>query len=212
MDSFDDQVVSRPARRHGAEPRRPTCAAGQAVAELPRRRRGSDGRLSAAVGAGCGTPHDSARTSTDFDAHVEAEFGADSGATTVTAMPTPDSVLEEQCAELLLRFRRRRIALSAAIIELTALARRPAMLTDDELASHLARIDHAHRGGAVKTHLTGPWAGAPTGRAIAGHLGVGKTKLRAVRDAYYTLYLGLRPYDADEPVTPTSDGPCVNAR
>ena len=164
------------------------------------------------MGPGCGTPRGSAPANADFDPHVNAEFDVGSGATTVTALPTPDSVLEEQCAELLLRFRRRRIALSAAITELTALARRPAMLTDDELASHLDRIDHAHRVGALKTHPTGPWAGAPTGRAIAGHLGVGKTKLRAVRDTYYTLYLGLRPYDADEPVGPTSDGPCVIAR
>lgn len=110
------------------------------------------------------------------------------------------TLLQEQYAEVLLRFRRRALPLTAAIEELTRLARRPRVLDDSELQSLLSRIDHAHRGGTLKTHVAGLWAGAPTGRAIAERFGVGKVKLRDVRDAYYTLHLGLPPFNADETV------------
>ncbi|MEC3979042.1 hypothetical protein [Amycolatopsis sp. H20-H5] len=40
----------------------------------------------------------------------------------------------------------------------------------------------------------------PAGQAIAERFGVGKVKLRNVRDAYYTLPLGLPPFNADEPL------------
>uniref|UniRef100_UPI003F49AB89 hypothetical protein n=1 Tax=Amycolatopsis sp. CA-293810 TaxID=3239926 RepID=UPI003F49AB89 len=119
-------------------------------------------------------------------------------------MPGSTTLLQEQYAEVLLRFRRRALPLIAAIGELTRLARRPHVLDDDELQSLLSRIDHAHRDGTLRIHTEGPWAGAPTGRAIAERYGVGKVKLRDVRDAYYTLYLGLPPFDADEPVLTTS--------
>ncbi|MBE1580448.1 hypothetical protein ACFORH_43210 [Amycolatopsis roodepoortensis] len=122
-------------------------------------------------------------------------------------MPEPTTLLQEQYAEVLLRFRRRALPLTAAIGELARLARRPQILDDHELQSLLSRIDHAHRSGTLRAHVEGPWAGAPTGRAIAERFGVGKVKLRDVRDAYYTLHLGLPPFDADEPVpAPPSTG------
>ncbi|MFE5565920.1 hypothetical protein ACFQ68_13120 [Amycolatopsis japonica] len=119
-------------------------------------------------------------------------------------MPESTALLQEQYAEVLLRFRRRSLPLTAAIGELTRLARRPHVLDDDELQSLLSRIDHAHRDGILRTHTAGPWAGAPTGRAIAEQFGVGKVKLRDVRDAFYTLHLGLPPFDADEPIPATA--------
>lgn len=108
-------------------------------------------------------------------------------------------LLQEQYAEMLLRFRRHALPLTAAIDELTRLSRRPQVLGDTELQSLLSSIDHAHRDGILKIHRVGQWTGAPTGRAIAERFGVGKAKLRDVRDAYYTLYLGLPPFDANEP-------------
>uniref|UniRef100_UPI003F498E31 hypothetical protein n=1 Tax=Actinokineospora sp. CA-119265 TaxID=3239890 RepID=UPI003F498E31 len=111
----------------------------------------------------------------------------------------PTGVLEEQYAQLLLRVRRGTVSLADALAELGALAHRPAIIGDVELAGALTRIDHEHRAGLLRTHPTGWWAGAPTGRAIAELVAVGKVKLPAVRDAYYTLYLGLRPFDADDP-------------
>lgn len=108
-------------------------------------------------------------------------------------------LLEEQFAELLLRFRHRNLPLTTAISELTRLAMRPTVISDTELQSLLSRITEAHHAGTLKTHATGLWANAPTGCAIAEQFGVGKTKLRSVRDAYYTLCLGIRPFDADEP-------------
>ncbi|MEC3978055.1 hypothetical protein QMK34_22525 [Amycolatopsis sp. H20-H5] len=115
-------------------------------------------------------------------------------------MMSSTTLLQEQYAEVLLRFRRRALPLTAAIEELTRLARRSSVLDDSELQSLLSRIDHAHSGGTLKTHTAGPWTGAPTGRAIAERFGVGKVKLRDVRDAYYTLHLGLPPFNADETV------------
>jgi hypothetical protein len=44
----------------------------------------------------------------------------------------------------------------------------------------------------------------PTGQAIASSVRIGKRKVRIVRDAYYTLYLGLSPFDADDPSPTTS--------
>lgn len=110
--------------------------------------------------------------------------------------PTP--LLEEQYAELLLRFRRHELPITAAIAELHRLAGRALVVDDVELRSLLARVDHAHMTGSLNTHPSGSWTGAPTGRAIAVTFGIGKRKLRVVRDAYYTLHLGLCPYDADE--------------
>jgi hypothetical protein len=117
-------------------------------------------------------------------------------------MPSSTPLLQEQYADVLLRFRRRDLPLTATITELTRLAGRPQVLDDTELQSLLSRIDHAHRGGTLRTHDTGLWTGAPTGRAIAERIAVGMVKLHHVRDAYYTLHLGLPPFDADEPVPP----------
>ncbi|MET9265287.1 hypothetical protein [Amycolatopsis sp. NPDC004079] len=107
---------------------------------------------------------------------------------------------EAQLADVLVRFAYRGLPLSAALAEITALVGRPGRVSDDELDVLLARIDSEHRAGRLRTHPAGLWAGAPTGIAIARGFGIGKAKLRAVRDAYYTLYLGLPPFDADEPL------------
>ncbi len=109
-----------------------------------------------------------------------------------------DSVLQDQYAEVLLRFRRRSATLSESIEELVRLGRRELVMNDAKLQSLLSQIDHAHREGTLKTHGAGRWCGAPTGRAIAERFGVGKVQLRFVRDAYYTLHLGLAPFDADD--------------
>uniref|UniRef100_UPI003F4966DC hypothetical protein n=1 Tax=Amycolatopsis sp. CA-096443 TaxID=3239919 RepID=UPI003F4966DC len=107
---------------------------------------------------------------------------------------------EAQLADVLVRFAYRGLPLSAALTELAALTSRPDRVADAELELLLARIDSEHRAGRLRTHQSGRWAGAPTGAAIAQQCGVGKAKLRAVRDAYYILYLGLPPFDADEPL------------
>ncbi|MCK2245283.1 MULTISPECIES: hypothetical protein [unclassified Crossiella] len=109
-----------------------------------------------------------------------------------------DSLLEEQFTELLLRFRHRGTSLSAALEELRLLTRRPALIAEGELRGLLARIDQAHRAGQLRVHTGGAWTGAPTGLAIAALCAVSKGKVRAVRDAYYTLCLGLAPLNADE--------------
>lgn len=107
---------------------------------------------------------------------------------------------EALLADVLVRFAYRGLALSAAVAELSVLARLPGRVGDAELELLLARIDSEHRAGRLNTHPAGRWAGAPTGVAIARRFGVGKTKLRAVRDAYYVVYLGLPPFDANEPL------------
>lgn len=107
---------------------------------------------------------------------------------------------EAQLADVLVRFAYRGLPLSAALTELAELTRRPDRVADTELELLLARIDNEHRAGRLKTHQSGRWAGAPTGVAIAQQCGVGKAKLRAVRDAYYILHLGMPPFDADEPL------------
>ncbi|KOV77638.1 hypothetical protein [Nocardia sp. NRRL S-836] len=116
---------------------------------------------------------------------------------------------EAQLASVLVRFAYRGLSLSAALAELAELTSRPDRVADAELGLLLARIDSEHRAGRLKTHPTGPWAGAPTGVAIAQQLGIGKAKLRAVRDAYYVLYRGLPPFDADEPLHSTVACPCT---
>lgn len=125
-------------------------------------------------------------------------------------MQTSTPLLQEQFAELLLRFRRRDLSLTAAIEELTRLARRPLLVEDIELQALLSRIDRAHRADVLRTHQAGRWAGAPTGAAIAAHFAIGKRRLRDVRDAYYTLYLGLPPFDVTEPVAATSTREAVD--
>lgn len=69
-------------------------------------------------------------------------------------------------------------------------------------------IDEAHRAGRLNTHQSRRWAGAPTQRAIAHLVQVGKNRgrLRYLRDAYYTLRLGLPPFQAgDDTVIDTPD-------
>lgn len=100
--------------------------------------------------------------------------------------------------EVLLRFRHRGLPMSAAVRELRALARRPALVSDSELCALLASVAAAHRAGRLRTHEHGAWVGAPTGVAIAEHCGISKGKVRVVRDAYYTLCLGVPPLNADE--------------
>ncbi|RJQ74204.1 hypothetical protein D5S17_23325 [Pseudonocardiaceae bacterium YIM PH 21723] len=112
-------------------------------------------------------------------------------------MSTP--LLDEQYSELLLRFRRHAVALPTAVAELHRLAHRPELVDDRELHDLLTRVAKAHRAGSLKTRLAGSWSGAPTGQAIAELLAVGQRKVRVVRDAYYCLYLGLAPFDANEP-------------
>jgi len=113
---------------------------------------------------------------------------------------------EAHLADVLVRFAYRGLPLSAALAELAELISRPGRIGDAELDLLLARIDSEHRAERLKIHPSGPWAGAPTGVAIARRFGVGKVKLRAVRIAYYTLYLGLPPFDADKPLD--SAGAC----
>lgn len=124
-----------------------------------------------------------------------------------------DDVLEEQFAELLLRFKRRRLSMTEAIDEATAIAHRREAIGDQELHTMLATIAEAHQANTLSTYRRGPWEGAPTGTAIARLLRVGKSKRRLhyVRDAYYTLYLGKPPYNHDHPehaadVEPSDDG------
>lgn len=112
-----------------------------------------------------------------------------------------DNLLREQYADLLLRFRSGRLPIDRAINELVALQQRPDAITDAELRAAVLKIAEAHEAGTMRTHSGGAWDGAPTQKAIADLLGIGKSRgrLSHVRDAYYTLHLGLPPFNPDHP-------------
>lgn len=112
-----------------------------------------------------------------------------------------DNLLREQYAGLLLRFRSGRLPIDQAINELVALHQRPVAISDAELRAALAKIAEAHDAGTLRRHSGGSWDGAPTQKAVADLLGIGKSRGRVsyVRDAYYTLYLGLPPFNPDQP-------------
>ncbi|MGV9365341.1 hypothetical protein [Amycolatopsis sp. NPDC003731] len=113
----------------------------------------------------------------------------------------PDNLLREQYADLLLRFRGGRLTIDQAINEQVALHRRPEAISDSELQAALTKIAEAHQAETLNTHIGGTWAGAPTQKAIANLLGIGKSRgrLSYVRDAYYTLHMGLPPFNPDQP-------------
>lgn len=111
-----------------------------------------------------------------------------------------DYLLRGQYADLLLRFRSRRVPIDEAINELVALQQRPAAMSDTELQAALRKIAEAHEAGTLRTHSGGPSDGAPTQNATADLLGIGKSRGRQnyVRDAYDTLKPRLPPYNLDQ--------------
>ncbi|MET9265231.1 hypothetical protein [Amycolatopsis sp. NPDC004079] len=112
-----------------------------------------------------------------------------------------DNLLREQYADLLLRFRSGRLPIDQAIKELVALQQRPDAISDADLHAALTKIAEAHEAGTLRTHSGSTWDGAPTQKVIGDLLGIGKSRgrLSYVRDAYYTLYLRLPPFNPDQP-------------
>ncbi|GGN29283.1 hypothetical protein GCM10011609_86190 [Lentzea pudingi] len=119
-----------------------------------------------------------------------------------------DKLLQEQAADLLLRYARGKILMADAVTEIVTLTKRREVLDDIELQEMLDKIKAAHDASRLKTHPHGPWAGLRLQAAIAGLVKVGKHfgRLRFVRDTYYTHCLGLPPYKVDGGTTTDMPG------